>query len=49
MRNKPYSGNCNSVKSNILSYEEMIEIANKYIKPKWIRLIQEKENVSNII
>lgn len=27
--------NCNIVKSNILTYEEMLEIGQKYMKPKW--------------
>lgn len=26
---------CNRVKSNILTYDEMLEIGEKYIKPKW--------------
>jgi len=29
---------CNTMKSNILTYEEMIEIGLKYIKPKWENL-----------
>lgn len=29
---------CNRIKSNIFSYSEMLEIAKKYIKPKWQKL-----------
>jgi len=28
---------CNFIKSNIFTYEEMLEIGQKYIKPKWMR------------
>ena len=34
-------GQCNSVKSNILDSNEMKEIADKYIKPKWQKKIME--------
>jgi len=31
---------CNFVKSNIFYYEEMIEIGQKYIRPKWEKLLK---------
>jgi len=34
---------CNSVKSNILSYEDMIYVGENFIKPKWQALIMNKE------
>ena len=33
---------CNMIKSNILSYDDMKEIALKYIKPKWDKIINKK-------
>lgn len=41
---------CNSIKSDLLSYEEMREFAQKYIKPKWENKLQPtiiKENDEN--
>ena len=29
---------CNNIKSNVFSYEEFLEIATKYLKPKWEKL-----------
>jgi len=34
---------CNSTKGGILTYNEMREIGEKYIKPKWQKLIQKKQ------
>jgi len=31
---------CNFVKSNIFSYKEMLEIGQKYIRPKWEKLLK---------
>jgi hypothetical protein len=38
-------GYCNVIKNNILTYEEMIEIGEKYMKPKWQNKLREKVNV----
>lgn len=32
---------CNYVKSDILTYEEMLEVGQKYIKPKWEKRLQD--------
>jgi hypothetical protein len=32
-------GKCNMIKNDTLEYEEMVEIGNKYIKPKWQKQI----------
>lgn len=33
---------CNFIKSDLLSYEEMREFSQKYIKPNWMRVMNEK-------
>ena len=33
---------CNKVKNNLLSFQEMKEVGQKYIKPKWQRILKEK-------
>lgn len=33
---------CNMLKGNVLSYDEMKEIGEKYLKPKWERLLQKR-------
>jgi len=35
---------CNQIKSNLLSFDEMREFAQKYIKPKWMELKKGKGN-----
>ena len=32
---------CNSTKNNLFTFEEMREIAQKYIKPKWMKLVEQ--------
>jgi hypothetical protein len=38
---------CNTIKNNFLSYQEMKEIGQKYIKPKWQANIQRKVGYQN--
>lgn len=54
---KPYSleniciacWSCNTVKSSVLSFDEMREIGNKYIKPKWqSKLLEAQEAHTNM-
>lgn len=33
---------CNSIKLDVFSFEEMREIAQKYLKPQWIKLVGER-------
>jgi len=35
---------CNSIKSDLFSFEEMREIGQKFIKPKWVEKIQGRTN-----
>ena len=42
-------GMCNVVKSNVLSVWEMKDIGQRYIKPKWLKRIQEESYVETIV
>lgn len=38
---------CNTLKGNVLTYDEMIDVGNRYIKPKWEILLNSIKELSN--
>lgn len=36
-------GRCNFLKSNVFTYDEFKDIGDRYVKPKWMKLVEDKK------